>query len=48
MRFSVALPGEEPILEVTGTVTWKEGDTIGIAFDRRGRLLSLEHLEGAF
>lgn len=33
VRFSVALPGEEPILEVTGTVTWKEGDTIGIAFD---------------
>jgi putative endonuclease len=23
-------------------------DAIGIAFDRRGRLLSLEHLEGAF
>lgn len=33
VRFSVALPDEEPILEVTGTVTWKEGDTIGIAFD---------------
>ena len=33
VRFSVALPGEEPVLEVTGTVTWKEGDTIGIAFD---------------
>jgi CRP-like cAMP-binding protein len=33
VRFSVALPGEEPILEVTGTVTWKEGDTIGVAFD---------------
>lgn len=33
VRFSVALPDEEPILEVMGTVTWKEGDTIGIAFD---------------
>jgi len=33
VRFSVALPEEEPILEVMGTVTWKEGDTIGIAFD---------------
>ncbi|MFL6201276.1 MAG: cyclic nucleotide-binding domain-containing protein [Thermoanaerobaculia bacterium] len=33
VRFSVALPHEEPVLEVTGTVTWKEGDTIGIAFD---------------
>lgn len=33
VRFAVALPGEEPILEVTGTVTWKEGDTIGIAFE---------------
>jgi CRP/FNR family transcriptional regulator, cyclic AMP receptor protein len=33
VRFSVALPGEEPILEVTGLVTWKEGDTIGVAFD---------------
>lgn len=33
VRFAVALPDEEPILEVTGTVTWKEGDTIGIAFD---------------
>ena len=33
VRFAVALPGEEPILEVTGTVTWKEGETVGIAFD---------------
>jgi len=33
VRFSLAFPGEEPILEVTGTVTWKEGDTVGIAFD---------------
>lgn len=33
VHFWVALPGEEPILEVTGTVTWKEGDTIGVAFD---------------
>ncbi|HWM93854.1 MAG TPA: cyclic nucleotide-binding domain-containing protein [Thermoanaerobaculia bacterium] len=33
VRFSLALPGEEPILEVTGTVTWKEGDTVGVAFD---------------
>lgn len=33
VRFSVALPREEAILEVTGTVTWKEGDTVGIAFD---------------
>lgn len=33
VRFSVAMPDEEPILEVTGTVTWKEGDTVGIAFD---------------
>jgi CRP-like cAMP-binding protein len=33
VRFALALPGEEPVLEVTGTVTWKEEDTIGIAFD---------------
>lgn len=33
VRFSVALPDEEPVLEVTGIVTWKEGDTIGVAFD---------------
>lgn len=33
VRFSLGLPDEEPALEVSGTVTWKEGDTIGIAFD---------------
>jgi CRP-like cAMP-binding protein len=33
VRFALALPGEEPLLDVTGTVTWKEGATVGIAFD---------------
>jgi CRP-like cAMP-binding protein len=33
VRFALAVPGEEPVLEVSGTVTWKEEDTIGIAFD---------------
>jgi CRP-like cAMP-binding protein len=33
VRFALAPPGEEPILEVSGTVTWKEGSAIGVAFD---------------
>ncbi|HEX3129259.1 MAG TPA: cyclic nucleotide-binding domain-containing protein [Thermoanaerobaculia bacterium] len=32
-RFALALPDEVPLLEVVGTVTWKEGATVGIAFD---------------
>lgn len=32
-RFALALPDEVPILEVAGSVTWKEGATVGIAFD---------------
>lgn len=30
--FRLGLAGEPDILEVRGTVTWREGDTIGIAF----------------
>jgi CRP-like cAMP-binding protein len=33
VRFALAVPDEEPVLEVSGTVTWKEESTIGIAFD---------------
>jgi len=33
VQFALGLPDEEPALEVSGTVTWKEGDTFGIAFD---------------
>lgn len=33
VRFALALPDEEPALEVRGTVTWREGETFGIAFD---------------
>jgi hypothetical protein len=32
VRFRLGLAGEPDILDVRGTVTWREGDTIGIAF----------------
>ena len=32
VRFRLSRPGEPPILDVSGTVTWREGDTVGIAF----------------
>jgi len=32
VRFGLGLPVEPPILDVSGTVTWREGDTVGIAF----------------
>jgi len=31
--FHLGLPGEPSILRVTGVVTWREGDAVGIAFD---------------
>jgi CRP-like cAMP-binding protein len=33
VHFALALPDEEPLLTVHGAVTWKEGATVGIAFD---------------
>ena len=32
VRFRLGLPAEPTILEVDGAVTWREGDTVGIAF----------------
>ena len=32
VRFRLGRPGEPGILDVSGTVTWREGDTVGIAF----------------
>jgi len=32
VRFSLALPGEPPVLRVIGVVTWREHDAVGIAF----------------
>jgi len=32
VRFSLAVPGEDPILRVIGVVTWKEKSSVGIAF----------------
>jgi CRP-like cAMP-binding protein len=32
LRFRLGLPGEPTILDVFGVVTWREGDTVGIAF----------------
>lgn len=32
VRFSLAVPGEPPILRVIGVITWKENDAVGIAF----------------
>jgi CRP-like cAMP-binding protein len=31
-RFRLGRPGEPGILDIRGTVTWREGDTVGIAF----------------
>jgi len=32
VRFSVAVPGEPPVLRVIGVITWQENDAVGIAF----------------
>jgi CRP-like cAMP-binding protein len=32
VRFSLAVPGEPPVLRVVGVITWREGDAAGIAF----------------
>lgn len=32
VRFSLAVPGEPPVLRVIGVVTWKEKSSVGIAF----------------
>ncbi len=32
VRFSLAVPGEPPILRVVGVITWQESDAVGIAF----------------
>jgi CRP-like cAMP-binding protein len=33
LQFALAPRGQAPILEVAGTVTWREGDAAGVAFD---------------
>jgi CRP-like cAMP-binding protein len=33
VRFGLARAGEPPLLEVEGIVSWREGDSVGIAFD---------------
>jgi hypothetical protein len=33
VHFRLGLPSEPGILDVRGTITWREGDTVGIAFD---------------
>lgn len=32
VRFRLGRPGDPEVLAVSGTVTWREGDTVGIAF----------------
>jgi hypothetical protein len=32
VQFQLGLAGEPDILDVAGSVTWREGDTVGIAF----------------
>jgi CRP-like cAMP-binding protein len=32
VRFSLAVPGELPVLRVIGVITWQESDAVGIAF----------------
>jgi CRP-like cAMP-binding protein len=32
VKFRVGFPGEPAILDVSGTITWREGETVGIAF----------------
>jgi len=32
VRFSLAMPGEPPVLRVIGVITWREHDAVGIAF----------------
>ena len=36
VRFRLGLAGEPEILDVVGSVTWREGDTVGIAFGPEG------------
>jgi CRP/FNR family transcriptional regulator, cyclic AMP receptor protein len=33
VKFRLGLPGEPGILDAKGTVSWREGETVGIAFD---------------
>ncbi|PYQ61869.1 MAG: hypothetical protein DMF53_14340, partial [Acidobacteria bacterium] len=44
VHFRLGLAGEPEILDVRGTVTWREGDTIGIAFstDAAGEALLIQ------
>jgi CRP-like cAMP-binding protein len=44
VHFRLGLAGEPAILDVRGTVTWREGDTIGIAFssDAAGDALAIQ------
>jgi CRP-like cAMP-binding protein len=32
VKFRLGLPGEPAILDASGTITWREGETVGIAF----------------
>lgn len=32
VKFRLGLPGEPAILDVSGAVTWREGETVGVAF----------------
>ena len=32
VKFRLGLPAEPPLLDVSGSITWREGDTVGIAF----------------
>ena len=32
VKFRLGLPEEPPILDVSGSITWREGETVGIAF----------------
>jgi hypothetical protein len=36
VRFRLGLADEPEILDVVGSVTWREGDTVGIAFGPEG------------
>jgi CRP-like cAMP-binding protein len=35
VRFLLGPPGEEPALQVAGTISWREGDAAGVAFEDR-------------
>jgi hypothetical protein len=41
VRCALGRPGEPGILNVVGTVAWKEGDTVGIAFDPESTVNSI-------